>query len=69
MELFGGLMIFIWLIGFFLTIIWFILPFVVFAIKGRVEESLIKLALIESRLANIEKAMTSHQSTTPTSGQ
>jgi len=54
-ELFGGLMVIIWMIGFFLTVIWFILPFVIFSIKGRVEESLCRLELIEKRLSEIEK--------------
>jgi hypothetical protein len=54
-ELFGGLMVILWMIGFFLTVIWFILPFVIFSIKGRVEESLNRLDLIEKRLSFIEK--------------
>jgi len=54
-ELFGGLMVILWMTGFFLTIIWFILPFVIFSIKGRVEESLSRLELIEKQLSIIEK--------------
>jgi len=54
-ELFGGLMVILWMVGFFLTVIWFILPFVIFSIKGRVEESLCRLELIEKRLSVIEK--------------
>lgn len=57
MELFGGLMVILWMIGFFLTVIWFILPFVIFSIKGRVEESVVMLEAIESRLASIEKRL------------
>ena len=61
MELFGGLMVIIWMIGFFLTVIWFILPFVIFSIKGRVEESLARLELIDKRLSIIEKHFESRQ--------
>lgn len=57
MELFGGLMVMLWMIGFFLTVIWFILPFVIFSIKGRVEETLIKIDNIEDRLSSIEKRL------------
>lgn len=55
MEIFGGLMVILWMIGFFLTIIWFILPFVIFSIKGRVEETLLRIEVIENRLSSIEK--------------
>ena len=57
MELFGGLMVILWMTGFFLTVIWFILPFVIFSIKGRVEESLSRLEMIERRLSSIEKQL------------
>jgi len=60
-ELFGGLMVIIWMIGFFLTVIWFILPFVIFSIKGRVDESLSRLELIDKRLSIIEKHLESRQ--------
>jgi len=56
-ELFGGLMVILWMTGFFLTVIWFILPFVIFSIKGRVEESLSRLEMIERRLSSIEKQL------------
>ena len=61
MELFGGLMVILWMIGFFLTVIWFILPFVIFSIKGRVEETLNRLDLIDKRLSFIEKHLENRQ--------
>lgn len=61
MELFGGLMVIIWMIGFFLTVIWFILPFVIFSIKGRVDESLARLESIDKRLSLIEKQLESNR--------
>lgn len=62
MELFGGFIVILWMAGFFLTVIWFILPFVIFSIKARIEETLNRLEQIDSRLANIEKQQlhTSH---------
>lgn len=59
MELFGGLMVILWMIGFFLTVIWFILPFVIFSIKGRVEESISMLQSIENRISSLEKRLES----------
>jgi len=56
-ELFGGLIVILWMIGFFLTVIWFILPFVIFSIKGRVEETLSCIESIERRLSFIEKQL------------
>lgn len=57
MELFGGVMVLLWMIGFFLTVIWFILPFVIFSIKGRIEETLHRLELVDSRLASLENQL------------
>lgn len=57
MELFGGFMVMLWMVGFFLTVIWFILPFVIFSIKGKTEEVLQRIELIETRLSAIEKAL------------
>jgi len=59
MELFGGFMVMLWMIGFFLTVIWFILPFVIFSIKGRTEEVLLRIELLEKRLIAIEDALVS----------
>ena len=58
MELFGGFMVMLWMIGFFLTVIWFVLPFVIFSIKGRTEEILQRVEQMETRLVAIEKALT-----------
>ncbi len=58
MEIFGGFLVILWIAGFFLTIIWFILPFVVFGIKARTDESLARIREIETRLAVIENMLT-----------
>ncbi|ACM20069.1 hypothetical protein Geob_1711 [Geotalea daltonii FRC-32] len=65
MEIFGGFMMMASILGFFLTVIWFILPFVIFSIKGKVDRTLIlaeeadrRLGEIETRLARLEAEKT-----------
>lgn len=58
MEVFGGFMMMMSIIGFFLTVIWFILPFVIFNIKGRVDRTLFLVEEIEKRIAALESRMT-----------
>ena len=57
MEVFGGFMMMMSIIGFFLTVIWFILPFVIFNIKGRVDRTLAVVEEMEKRLAVIEQTL------------
>ena len=57
MEVFGGFMMMLSIIGFFLTVIWFILPFVIFNIKGRVDRTLALIEELEKRLASIEASL------------
>ena len=57
MEIFGGFMVMLWMLGFFLTIIWFILPFVIFSIKGRVERTAQLVEQIDLRLAALERQL------------
>ena len=54
MEVFGGFMMMLSIIGFFLTVIWFILPFVIFNIKGRVDRTLFLVEEMDQRLAALE---------------
>lgn len=61
MEVFGGFMMMASILGFFLTVIWFVLPFVIFSIKGKVDRTVIlaeeaerRLSAIEARLAKLE---------------
>jgi hypothetical protein len=56
-------MVMLWMIGFFLTVIWFILPFVIFSIKGRVEEVVERLDVIDVRLKSIEKHLITNKPT------
>lgn len=57
MEVFGGFMMMLTILGFFLTVIWFILPFVIFNIKGRVERTLVVLEEMDKRLVAIEATL------------
>ena len=57
MEVFGGFMMMVSIIGFFLTVIWFILPFVIFNIKGRVDRTLFVVEDMEKRLAALELSL------------
>ena len=57
MEVFGGFMMMISIIGFFLTVIWFILPFVIFNIKGRVDRTFVIVEEMEKRLAALEASL------------
>jgi hypothetical protein len=57
MEVFGGFMMMVSIIGFFLTVIWFILPFVIFNIKGRVDRTLLLVEDMDKRLAALEVSL------------
>jgi hypothetical protein len=57
MEVFGGFMMMLSIIGFFLTVIWFILPFVIFNIKGRVDRTLFVVEEMEKRLGALERSL------------
>ena len=57
MEIFGGFMVMMSILGFFLAVIWLIMPFVVFAIKGKVDRTQEQVSAIESRLAAIEEQL------------
>ena len=57
MEIFGGFMMMLSIIGFFLVVIWFILPFVIFNIKGRVDRAIAMLEEMDRRLKRIEESL------------
>ena len=54
MEIVGGFMVMMSIIGLFLAVIWLIMPFVVFAVKGKQDRTLEVLESIEKRLAALE---------------
>ncbi len=57
MEIFGGFMVMMSILGFFLAIIWLIMPFVVFTIKGKLDRTLDVLEGIDKRLTAIESQL------------
>lgn len=58
MEIFGGFMVMMSIIGMFLAVVWLIMPFVVLAIKGKQDRSLELLEAMEKRLAAIDERIT-----------
>ena len=54
MEIFGGFMVMMSIISLFLAVVWLIMPFVVFAIKGKQDRTLEMLEGIDKRLAALE---------------
>lgn len=57
MEIVGGFMVMMSIISLFLAVVWLIMPFVVFAIKGKQDRTLEVLEAIEGRLAALEAAL------------
>lgn len=57
MEIFGGFMVMMSIIGLFLAVVWLIMPFVVFALKGKQDRSLELLETMEKRLAAIDEKL------------
>lgn len=54
MEIFGGFMVMMSIISLFLAVVWLIMPFVVFAIKGKQDRAVELLEGIDKRLAILE---------------
>jgi len=59
MEIFGGFMVMMSIISLFLAVVWLVMPFVVFAIKGKQDRTLEVLEAIEVRMAALEAALKS----------
>ena len=57
MEIFGGFMVMMSIIGLFLAVVWLIMPFVVFAIKNKQDRSMEVLEGIDKRLAFMEQQL------------
>lgn len=69
MEVFGGFMVMMSIISLFLAVVWLIMPFVVFAIKGKQDRTLEVLEAIEKRLAVIENSLVSAKPVPPQDDQ
>ncbi len=57
MEVFGGFMVMMSILSFFLAVVWLVMPFVVFAIKGKQDRMLELLETVDKRLAVIEASL------------
>lgn len=57
MEIFGGFMVMLSILGFFLAVLWFILPFVVFAMKGKLDRACELMESVDRRLAALEERL------------
>jgi hypothetical protein len=58
MEIVGGFMIMMGILGFFLTVIWLVMPFILFSLKGKLDRALDAMPEIEKRLSVIEAELT-----------
>ena len=61
MEIFGGFMVMMSILSFFMAVVWLVMPFVVFTIKGKLDKTLDVLGTIEKRLADMEAKLESLQ--------
>lgn len=61
MEIFGGFMVMMSILSFFMAVVWLVMPFVVFTIKGKLDKTLDVLGAIEKRLAVMEAKLESMQ--------
>lgn len=57
MEIFGGFVVMMSILSFFLAVVWLVMPFVVFAIKGKQDRTLDVLEAIEKRLTALESSL------------
>ena len=57
MEIVGGFMVMFSILAFFLVVVWLVFPFVVFAMKAKLDRTFVKIEEIECRLATIEKLL------------
>lgn len=55
MEVFSGFMVVVSIFLFLLTVVWLIMPFVMIAVKVKVDRSYLLLEEIERRLAEMER--------------
>ena len=65
MEIFGGFMVMMSILSFFMAVVWLVMPFVVFTIKGKLDKTLDVLGNIEKRLADMEAKLESLQTKQP----
>ncbi|BBA69541.1 hypothetical protein [Geobacter sulfurreducens] len=57
MEIFGGMMVMMAILGLFVVAVWLVLPFAVFAVKVKMERALELLESVEERLGRVEERL------------
>lgn len=57
MEIFGGFMVMMSILSLFMAAVWLVMPFVVFAIKGKLDRTLDLLEKLENRMSGIESQL------------
>ncbi|HML79850.1 hypothetical protein [Geobacter sulfurreducens] len=57
MEIFGGMMVMMAILGLFVVAVWLVLPFAVFAVKMKMERALELLDSVEQRLGRVEERL------------
>ncbi len=62
MEIFGGLMVMLSILGFFVIVAWLMLPFVVFSMKGKIDRMTDLLEDMDKRLKTLERRGSSETS-------
>jgi flagellar biogenesis protein FliO len=65
MEIFGGFMVMMSILSFFMAVVWLVMPFVVFTIKEKLDKTLDVLENIEKRLVGMEAKLESLQTKQP----
>ena len=66
MEIFGGFMVMMSILSLFMAVVWLVMPFVVFTIKGKLDQTLDVLGAVEKRLADIEAKLNAIPPAPPT---
>lgn len=57
MEIVGGLMVMMAILGLFVVAVWLVLPFAVFAVKAKMERVLELLETVDQRLGRVEERL------------
>ncbi|HEY3307837.1 MAG TPA: hypothetical protein VGJ93_05235 [Desulfuromonadaceae bacterium] len=65
MEIFGGFMVMMSILSLFMAVVWLVMPFVVFTIKGKLDRTLDVLGAVEKRLTDIEAKLQDFAPATP----
>lgn len=57
MEIFGGMAVMAGIMGFFLTVVWLVMPFVVFAVKGKLDRAVYLLEELDKKIQALDERL------------